>query len=170
MQRVIPHYDDLFSPEAIHRYFNEVYWQRGEEHLDRITVSGADGVTDKMSVLDAFIVGSDTLDFPYRAVAEGFRLIESGMEPVIVAIEDEPRGILGRLHAGTIGAGAAARALQRFMVQVPPAWRRKLIDNGQAQYVAGYGEQFVEMKNKSLYTREIGLLWEEADSLTDYLL
>jgi CRISPR-associated endonuclease/helicase Cas3 len=170
MQRVIPHHDDLFSPEAIHRYFNEVYWQRGEKYLDRINVTGADGVTDKMSVLDAFIVGSDTLDFPYRAVAEGFRLIESGMEPVIIAVEDEPRGILGRLHAGTIGPGAAARVLQRFIVQVPPAWRRKLIDNGQAQYVVGYGEQFVELKNKSLYTPEIGLLWEQADSLTDYLL
>jgi CRISPR-associated endonuclease/helicase Cas3 len=170
MQRVILHHDDLLSPEAVQRYFNEVYWQRGEERLDQITVRGADGATEKMSVLDAFLVGRDTLDFPYRAVAEGFRLIESGMEPVIVAIEDEPRDVVGRLHAGSIGPGAAARALQRFIVQVPPAWRRKLIDNGHAAYIAGFGEQFVELTSKGLYTPETGLLWEEADSLTDYLL
>jgi CRISPR-associated endonuclease/helicase Cas3 len=123
-----------------------------------------------MSVLDAFLIGRDTLDFPYRAVAEGFRLIESGMEPVIVAVEDEPRDIVRRLNVGTIGPGAAARALQRFIVQVPPAWRRKLIDKRRAEYVTGYGEQFVELKDKTLYTRETGLLWEEADRLTDGLL
>jgi CRISPR-associated endonuclease/helicase Cas3 len=170
MQRVIPHHDDLLSPEAVQRYFNEVYWQKGEKRLDQITVRGLDGATEKMSVLDAFLVGSDTLDFPYRAVAEGFRLVESGMEPVIIAVEDEPRDIVRRLHFGTIGPGPAARALQRFIVQVPPAWRRKLIDNGQAAYIDGYREQFVEIKNKSLYTPETGLLWEEADSLRDYFL
>jgi CRISPR-associated endonuclease/helicase Cas3 len=41
MQRVIPHHDDLFSPAAIQRYFNEVYWQRGEKRLDQIIVRGA---------------------------------------------------------------------------------------------------------------------------------
>jgi len=170
MQRVIPHHDDLFSPAAIQRYFNEVYWQRGEKRLDQIRVRGADGAIEDLSVLDAFLVGRDILDFPYRLIAEGFHLIESGMEPVVVAIQNEAREVVGRLHAGTIGPGAAARALQRFIVQVPPAWRRKLIDNGQAAYIAGYGEQFVELTNKSLYTPGIGLLWEQADSLTDYLL
>jgi CRISPR-associated endonuclease/helicase Cas3 len=170
MQRVIPHHDDLFSPESIHSYFNEVYWQRGEKRLDQITVRGIDGTTDRISVLEAFLVGRSVLDFPYRAIAEGFRLIESGMEPVIVAVEDEPRSILARLRAGAITSGVAARGLQTFIVQVPPAWRRRLIDNGQAAYIAGYGEQFVELKNESLYTPETGLLWEEADILGDYSL
>ncbi|UTD29000.1 CRISPR-associated endonuclease Cas3'' [Bradyrhizobium sp. WD16] len=165
MQRVIPHHDDLLSPEAIQRYFNEVYWQKGEKRLDQITTRGTGGSTEKMSVLDAFLVGKDVLDFPYRAVAEGFHLIESGMEPVIVAIEDEPRVIIGRLQAGTIMAGAAARKLQRFIVQVPPAWRRKLIDNGHAELIPGYGDQFVELRRERFYTRETGLLWEEADVL-----
>jgi CRISPR-associated endonuclease/helicase Cas3 len=92
------------------------------------------------------------------------------MEPVIVAVEDEPRSILARLREGAIASSVAARRLQTFIVQVPPAWRRRLIDNGQAAYIAGYGEQFVELKNKSLYTPETGLLWEEADILSDYFL
>src|SRR5262249_21134933 len=49
MQRVIPHHDDLFSPEAIQRYFQEVYWQKGEERLDRITIRGADGAIERIS-------------------------------------------------------------------------------------------------------------------------
>lgn len=170
MQRVIPHHDDLLSPEAIQRYFNEVYWQRGEKHLDQITVRASDGSAEKMSVLDAFLIGTNTLDFPYRAVAEGFRLIEGGMEPVIVAAEDEPRSIIARLRAGTISVGAAARRLQNFIVQVPPAWRRKLIANGHAEFISGYGDQFAELKSQRLYTSELGLLWEEADILNDCII
>jgi CRISPR-associated endonuclease/helicase Cas3 len=170
MQRVVPHHDDLLSPEAILRYFNEVYWQKGERLLDQITVRRPDNAAERMSVLDAFLVGRDTLDFPYRTIAEGFRLVESGMTPVIIAVEDEPRDLVGRLHAGTIALGAATRALQPFIVQVPPAWRQKLLDSGQAVYIAGYGEQFVELKNQSLYRPEIGLLWEEAESSGDYLI
>ena len=120
-----------------------------------------------MSVLQAFLIGRDVLDFPYRTVAQGFRLIESGMEPVIVAIEDKARSILTRLRAGTISPGVAARALQTFVVQVPPAWRRKLIDNGHAEFVRGYGDQFAELKNCQLYNSRTGLLWEDADSLVD---
>jgi CRISPR-associated endonuclease/helicase Cas3 len=82
MQRVIPNYNDLFSPDAIERYFREVYWQKGEKRLDQITFRGGDGPSEKMSVLESFLVGRDVLDFPYRTVGESFRLIESGMHPV----------------------------------------------------------------------------------------
>jgi CRISPR-associated endonuclease/helicase Cas3 len=170
MQRVIAHHDDLFSPDAIQRYFQEVYWQKGEKRLDQITVRGGDGPSEKMSVLESFLVGRDLLDFPYRAVGEGFRLIDSGMEPVIVAIEDEPRAIIARLRAGTIAPGTAARRLQTFIVQVPPAWRRKLVENGHAELIPGYGDQFVTLKNETLYAPETGLLWEEADTVGDYLI
>jgi CRISPR-associated endonuclease/helicase Cas3 len=164
MQRVIPHHDDLFSPEAIQRYFNEVYWQKGDRRLDEIAARRNDGRNEKISVLEAFLVGRDVLDFPYRAVAEGFRLIENGMEPVIVGIESEPRSIIARLRAGAMMPGVAARRLQTFLVQVPPAWRHKLIDSGQAAYIAGYGEQFVELKDENLYSPQTGLLWEGAEN------
>jgi CRISPR-associated endonuclease/helicase Cas3 len=170
MQRVVSQHDDLLAPEAIQRYFNEVYWQRGETRLDQITVRRSDGSTEKVSVLESFLIGRNVLDFPYRDVAQGFRLIESGMEPVIVAVEDKPRTIIARLRTGTISAGAAARKLQRFIVQVPPSWRRKLIDNGHAEFISGYGDQFAELKSPKLYTSELGLLWEEADMLNDCII
>jgi CRISPR-associated endonuclease/helicase Cas3 len=164
MQRVIPHHDDLLSPEAILRYFNEVYWQKGEKLLDQIRVNGADGTRQTMSVLDAFLIGRDILDFPYRTISEGFHLIESDMEPVIVPTDDEPRSIIARLRRGAITAGGAARGLQRYLVQVPPNWRRKLIENGHAEFITGYEDQFIELTNHQLYRPETGLLWEEADS------
>jgi CRISPR-associated endonuclease/helicase Cas3 len=170
LQRVIPHHHELFLPEAIQRYFNEVYWQKGEKRLDQITVRGVDGSSEKISVLEAFLIGGDVLDFPYRAVAEGFRLIESGMEPVIVAREEKAHSIVARLRAGAIMPGTAARELQTFIVQVPPAWRRKLVANGHAEFIPDFGDQFVELKNVRLYTPETGLLWEEADKLSDAII
>ena len=143
--------DDLFSQPAIEDYFNEVYWQRGDARLDQITVRKSDGASVKISVLDAFLLGRDTLDFPYRTVAEGFRLIESGMEPVIIAIDDASRSIVQRLHANAITPGAAARRLQTFIVQVPPSWRRKMIDNGHAEFIPAYGDQFAVRNRKALY-------------------
>jgi CRISPR-associated endonuclease/helicase Cas3 len=92
------------------------------------------------------------------------------MEPVIVANEDEARSIIARLRVGAITPGAAARRLQTFIVQVPPAWRRKLIDNSHAEFISNYGEQFVVLKNQKLYTPETGLLWEEADKLSDDII
>lgn len=34
--------------------------------------------------------------------------------------------------------------------------------------IAGYGEQFVELKTLALYTSEMGLRWEDADELNDF--
>jgi len=169
MARIIPYEDDLFAPKAIERYFREVYWQRGDARLDRISVRKADGPAETMSVLGAFLLGKEP-DFAYRTVAEGFRLIESGMAPVIIAAEETPRATIERLRHGSIAPAAAARDLQTFIVQVPPLWRDKLIHNGHAAFVSGYGEQFAVLTNTGLYTPERGLLWEEADLISDSII
>ncbi len=147
------HCGDLFSPEAIEAYFDEVYWRKDEKGLD------------KRAVMKKFMVGlGPSTDFSYRTVAENFRLIESGMEPVIVAIDEEPKAVLRALKAG-MPPGKAARQLQNYVVQVPPIHRRELIQNKHVRYIEGFGDQFAELMTASLYSRETGLLWEQADSL-----
>jgi CRISPR-associated endonuclease/helicase Cas3 len=142
------HGDDLFSQAAIMAYFEEVYWQRGE-------------ALDKHKIVEGFRVSRGEPSFPYRTVAEKFRLIESGMEPVIIAAEENAKDTLSALKAG-LPPAAAARRLQNYIVQVPPKDRAKLIDNGHVRLV---DEQFAVLTTESLYTRDIGLLWAEADSL-----
>jgi CRISPR-associated endonuclease/helicase Cas3 len=145
------HRSDLFSPQTIEAYFREVYWRKSEDGLD------------KYAVMKKFIVGSRT-DFAYRSVAERFRLIESGMEPVIVAIDEEPQAILRALRGG-MPPGLAARKLQNYIVQVPPRDRSTLIANGHVRFVDDFGDQFAELITKGLYSRETGLFWEKADEL-----
>jgi hypothetical protein len=123
-----------------------------------------DGSPETIHVLsrDTFAVGS-TLGFRYLDVAKGFNLIKDFMQPVIIAIDPEPRRVIARLHAEAITPGAAARQLQQYTVQVPDKWRNALVDNGHAEFIDAE-QQFCLLTNPLLYTREIGLLWEEADS------
>jgi CRISPR-associated endonuclease/helicase Cas3 len=159
------HGDDPLAPAAIRAYFGEVYWRKGDQGLDRIRAKDLDGRDSTIEVLTAFSVGAGITNFPYRTVGEGFRLIESGLAPVIVAIDDAARRALDGLRTGRLSPGAAARLLQSYTVQVPPRARRQLIGNGHVRFVERFGDQFAELITESLYLREIGLLWEDADYL-----
>jgi CRISPR-associated endonuclease/helicase Cas3 len=157
------HESDLLSPTAMRDYFGEVYWRK-EDALDRIGARDANGRTIHLSVVDAFRMSAGETSFPYRTIGENFRLIESGLAPVIIAHEKEARDAIQGLQHG-LPPGAAARKLQPFIVQVPPKARRKLIENEHAACVEGFGDQFVVLTTDRLYTRETGLLWENADDL-----
>lgn len=159
------HQADLFSPQAIRAYFDEVYWRKGRDGLDRIHVRDADGRSTPVQSLEQFRMSAGQTDFAYRTVGEAFRLIESGMETVIIAIDDEPRRILTALRSG-MPAGAAARALQNYIVQIPSQARQQLIDNCHVRFVEGFCDQFAELRNADRYTRETGLMWEEPDQLS----
>jgi CRISPR-associated endonuclease/helicase Cas3 len=60
--------------------------------------------------------------------------------------------------------GVAARQLQNYIVQVPPMDRGKLIENEHVRFVEGFGDQFAVLKTANLYSRETGLIWEQADN------
>ena len=153
MLRIVgEHRGDLFSPQTIEAYFREVYWRKSQVGLD------------KYMVMEKFILDRSGTDFAYRSVAEQFRLIESGMEPVIVPIDEEPQAIVRALRAG-MPPGLTARKLQNYIVQVPPKDRTKLIKNGHVQFVEEFGDQFAVLRTGDFYSRETGLVWEEADEL-----
>ena len=165
MYRILEaHKGDLFSPEAIEAYFREVYWQKGEAGLDRIHAKNVDGQLIAIQSLRQFSMGAGQTNFAYRSVAEGFRLIQSGMEPVIVAVDDDPKRTIVALNGG-MPLGAGARKFQNYIVQVPPTDRKKLIENGHVRFEEGFGDQFAVLITDSLYSRERGLLWEDADTL-----
>jgi CRISPR-associated endonuclease/helicase Cas3 len=151
MGRMMGKHADLLSPDAMRDYFGEVYRRKGE-------------ALDREKILDAFRMSAGKPSFEYRTVSEAFRMIESGLSPVIVAREAEARDALAALRAGA-PAGTVARRVQPFIVQVPPKARDLLLTNGHARFVDGDAGEFVELVTGSLYRDEVGLEWENGDYL-----
>lgn len=157
MGRMMGKHADLLSPEAMRDYFGEVYWRKGEA-LDKHRIAEAWSLS--RSTRGPYVAPS----FDYRKVAENFRMIESGLAPVIVAIEQPAQDALAALRGGR-SPGRVARALQPFIVQVPPKARDLLLRNEHVRFEEKFGDQFAVLQTPSLYGEEMGLLWEDADYL-----
>lgn len=148
--------DDPLALDALHEYFREVYWTKGEEALDAKGILRMLGERVK------------TLDFPFESLAREFRLIESPMVPVIVpygATETDRRAVraLVRDLERVERPGGIARLLQPYIVQLPPDARQALLAAGAAVAVqeARFERQFVVLTNEDLYSAEVGLSWED---------
>ena len=155
-ERMIGDHGDLLGTEAMEAYFREVFWRMG----DRL---------DAKRILPRLTVGRQGTDFAFRSVADDFRMIESGMAPVIVPFDGTARKAIKDLENPNIPSGALARALQGYVVQVPPRARDALIRNGRVIFAAPdlRGDQFAELTDKNFYDEEVGLLWEDANEIPD---
>jgi CRISPR-associated endonuclease/helicase Cas3 len=149
--RVANKHEDLLSLPAIHDYFREVYWRKGEG-------------LDAKKVIPAFKADATSTDFAYRTVADDFRLIESGLAPVIIARETAATKALAELAAPDGRAGRVARALQPYTVLVPPKARNLLLSNNHVRFEqeARFGDQFAVLVTEELYRNDTGLVWEDA--------
>lgn len=152
MARMMRKHGDLLSPDAMRDYFGEVYWRKG-------------AALDREKILGAYKISSGMPSFDYRKVAENFRMIESGLAPVIIARDEDASRAIAALRAGKMPPGAASRQLQSYIVQVPPKARALLLENGHLRFVEGFDDQFAELMTGSLYREETGLLWEDAEYL-----
>lgn len=148
-------YPDLTSPEAIETYFLEVYWKAGKKNLDN------------KCILEKFSASLRGVSFNYREAGEAFRLIDNNQVPVIVPIEPEAVKIVDELGIKEIPTVKLARQLQSYVVQIPKNARDALERNGRASFVATQlrGDQFFVLSDRTLYSRETGLNWQDPDHL-----
>ena len=150
--RMAQKHAQLLSPQAMREYFGEVYWRKGPR-------------LDAKDILNDFRLSGNETNFAYRSVADRFRMIESGLAPVIVARDDAARKALEELSRESVFVGSVARSLQPYIVQVPPRARSLLIGNGHVRFEQEkrFGDQFAVLQTESLYKRETGLLWEDSE-------
>jgi len=139
---------DPLAPEAITRYFQQLYWQKGERELDK---------ADLLAQIE-----SKRLDgIPFELLANKFRMIDSVQFPVIIPFDDLARDALTALEFAE-GCGELARQLQPYIVQLPRQGYDALLMVGAIQPVAAerYGEQFMQLVNPDLYHQQYGLHWD----------
>lgn len=119
-------YAALNTPDAIHTYFQELYYARGEEALD------------KKNILDAFRHGIYGCQFPFAQVAEEFHLIEAPTRTIYLPI-GEGEALCAQLRSGMVsrslyrrlGAYSVACYSQQFQA-LDAAGALELLPNGSA--------------------------------------
>lgn len=141
--------DDPLSPPAIEAYFRLLYWQNGDKELDAANLLG--------------LCAESRIDsLPLETMAAKFRMIDTVQMPLIVPFDDDARRNLESLrHAEK--SGGLARKLQPYLVQLPRNGFDALRVAGAVQPVAPerWGEQFMELVNMNIYSREFGIWWED---------
>ncbi len=154
MRSTAGRHEDLLSLAAIRNWFEEVYWKIGPDRLGQ-------------PIVDSFLFAPTGTDFPFRSVAESFRMIDQVMEPVIIARHEPARQQLAKLGLPGVHSGPIARALQAYTVQIPARAREVLRRNGKGAFHSPNlrGDQFFVLTDDSLYHADSGLWWEEADYL-----
>lgn len=139
---------DPLAPDAITRYFQQLYWQKGERELDK---------ADLLAQIE-----SQRLEgIPFEMLADKFRMIDSVQCPVIIPFDEIAEAALNALEFAD-GCGELARQLQSYIVQLPRQGYEALLKVGAIQPVAPerYGEQFMQLVNPDLYHARYGLYWE----------
>lgn len=154
MARMREAFEDLQSPAAIQSYFSEVYWR-------------LDAGLDAKKIVDSFTLQGNHTDFNFRTVAEKFRMIESGMVPVIIPWDEAAMKAVEQLEEPWVRSAGLARALQTHLVTVPPKARARMLACGKGQFVRPdlRADQFFVLTDSSLYHEDTGLHWEDAEYL-----
>ena len=154
MARMREAFEDLQSPAAIQSYFSEVYWR-------------LDAELDAKKIVDSFTLQGNHTDFNFRTVAEKFRMIESGMVPVIIPRDEAAMKAVEQLEEPWVKSAGLARALQTHLVTVPPKARARMLACGKGQFVRPdlRADQFFVLTDSSLYHEDTGLRWEDAEYL-----
>lgn len=148
-------FSDLQSPEAIRDWFKEVYWKM-------------DVNLDAKRILEHLRFDGKNASFQFRTIAQDYQMIDSPMLPVIIPRDAVAVQAVEDLGKPYMKAGALARILQLYTVQIPAKARALLHTNGKGSFkhTALRGDQFFVLDETALYSGEAGLLWEDADYLS----
>ena len=140
---------DPLSPDAIERYFSQLYWQQGSERLDEHNLMGQ-------------LRDSRPDSLPMEILAAKFRMIDSVQMPVIVPYDDGAREALRSLEFAE-GCAGLARRLQPYLVQLPRQGFDALYKAGAVVPVAPkkWGDQFMALAHEGLYDPQFGLNWDD---------
>lgn len=154
MRSTADRFENLLEPGAIRDWFEEVYWRVGAARLGK-------------EMVEAMVFTPAGTDFPFRTMAADYRMIDSQMVPVIVAVKPEAQCWVRKLDHSWEHSGKIARALQPYVVQIPERARDILRANGKGSFHATdlRGDQFFVLDETSLYHNDFGLWWEEAEYL-----
>lgn len=164
-RRVLAKHDDPLGLEAVRDYFGKLYWQVGRERLDAATLNRE--IWPILEKIAERAPGRNERDpdlaFPFKSIAEAFRVIEDTMEPVIVPWraepeDDEANSILDRIARMDTPLRDDLRRLQQYTVSIPKRARDEWLRLGVLRPVHPIlGEALLRFVDDSLYDPQTGV-------------
>lgn len=146
------HAGDLLGLDAVRDYFGELYWQKGREALDALEIDGRRGV------LPALAERRDAFAFPFRSLAEAFRLIDSPLAPVIVPWDADAGPLLDSIRRAERPRGTDMRRLQQYVVSIPEKARNEWLRRGALKHLhPALGDTLLGFDDLAHYHRDTGL-------------
>jgi CRISPR-associated endonuclease/helicase Cas3 len=151
---------DVLGFDAIRDYYRALYWRQGHAALDAATLNG-----ERYAIMPEIRDTAAAGNFPFKRIADAFRLIDEVMEPVIVPYDGEARALIAVLScAGLVPAGVQ-RKLQQYVVPLPATLRARWLAAGTLQAIQPelYGDRFVVLPEEKrgelppLYDPAMGL-------------
>jgi CRISPR-associated endonuclease/helicase Cas3 len=140
------HGERPFEPAAFERFFDELYWAKGEEALDKYRIAQLLGLGAKARR------EGDPLDFRYRTAAEYFRMIEDDQETLIVPYDRAAREAIAAIQRDGPDR-QLLRRLQPFTVPVRQAAMLRLREALAVKDVDGVAV----LTKEELYRPDVGL-------------
>ncbi|MCF3947109.1 CRISPR-associated endonuclease Cas3'' [Acidiphilium iwatense] len=142
---------DPLGLEAVQGYFQELYFNKGPDQLDALTVGEFPGVLRAVAESGA--------DFPFASIAEAFRLIDDRMRNVIVNWRGGAGEALEALRHAPVPPRGTLQKLQQYTVPVPEDVWQGLRKSGGIQPVRpdAYDERFMVVESAGLYDEVSGL-------------
>ena len=132
--------EDLASPEAIRRYFEELYDLSGKNRLDKKGVLGQSG------------------KFAFADIADDVRLIEDRTKPIFIPQSEEGQALLARLERGE-RSRALMRKVGRYIVTAYTGYDEAPFDRLAARgKIRMLDENLAVLVDMSAYDAQRGLL------------
>ncbi|HVY54428.1 MAG TPA: CRISPR-associated helicase Cas3', partial [Thermodesulfobacteriota bacterium] len=136
----------ILDSETVHAYFEEMYW-----------IKDRGGGLDSPGIMSLFKPAAVSGDFPFRKIAELYRLIPDAQIPVIVPFDEKARKLCEELRWNT-SPGLLLRKLQPYTVQVYPGALAKLSEAGDIEALQDNRYYVLtDMGMKNAYDKHFGL-------------
>jgi CRISPR-associated endonuclease/helicase Cas3 len=132
--------DDVLSLAAVEDYFRLYYWAKGD-------------ALDEEGILAMLNAGCSKGDFPFKTIAEKFRLIKEYMKPVVIPFDEQARELTRSIDFNKYPAGLS-RKLQKYTVSIQPRHWDRLLSIGSISIKAGI---FPVLVDEGLYEEDTGL-------------
>lgn len=136
-RNILMHYEDIASPKAIHAYFQNLLVLKGREAQDTKGILAM--MQDK--------------SFPFRTVAENFKLIENDTKTIYIPLNDQAQELLTQLRNGQTGK-ALFRKLGQYGVNIYQQHYQALYDAGEMEVLDSGAAVLL---NLGLYSMDMGL-------------